>query len=99
MTGRLDRTPEERAKRRFDEFVGLMWHLATYVIINAFLWGLDIIQGGGVQWAFWVTIPWGIGLAFHIAAYMLEQSGYQDRKYQAFLEQELNKEDRNSVDV
>lgn len=95
MTGPNVRTAEERAQRRFDEFAGLMWHLAAFIIVNAFLWGLDIIQGGGVQWAFWTTIPWGVGLAFHVAAYMLEGSRFKERKYQAFLAEERAKDEHN----
>lgn len=95
MTGPNERTAEERAQRRFDEFAGLMWHVAAFIIVNAFLWGLDIIQGGGVQWAFWTTIPWGVGLAFHVAAYMLEGSNFKERKYQSFLAAEREKDQRD----
>ena len=65
-----------------------MWHLATFVIINGFLWAIDLYQGGGVNWAFWVTISWGIGLAFHVASYMLDDNGLQNRRYQRYLEEE-----------
>jgi uncharacterized membrane protein (UPF0136 family) len=65
-----------------------MWHVATFVIVNAFLWGIDIIKGGGLNWAYWVTITWGLGLAFHAAAYLLDESGLRDRKYRRFLAEE-----------
>ena len=88
MARATDRTPEERAEKRVKEFTDVMWHLATFVIVNGFLWAIDLYQGGGVNWAFWVTISWGIGLAFHVAAYMLDDNGLQNRRYQRYLAEE-----------
>ena len=91
-------TPEERARKRVKEYTDVMWHLATYIIVNAFLWGIDIIGGDGVNWAYWVTITWGIGLAFHIASYMLEENGLQNRRYQRFLAEERERESDEATD-
>jgi hypothetical protein len=76
-----------------------MWHAATFVIVNAFLWGVGIVGGSGVDWAYWVTISWGIGLAFHVAAYMLDESGLQNRKYQRYLVEEQERDDRNQTEI
>ena len=36
--------------------------------------GSKVIQaGGGLEYAYWVTIPWGLGLAAHIAAYLVDR--------------------------
>jgi hypothetical protein len=43
-------------------------HSIAFVLVNAFLWIQDIAIGGGVDYAYWVTIPWGIGLAAHIVS-------------------------------
>jgi hypothetical protein len=75
-------TPEERARKRVSNFTGLMWHIATFVIINGFLW--LIVPSA----AFWVTISWGIGLAFHIVAYFLDERGSQQRRYRRYLAEE-----------
>ena len=75
-------TPEERARKRVNNFTGLMWHIATFVIINGFLWLIT------PKAAFWVTITWGIGLAFHIAAYLLDERGGQQRRYRRYLAEE-----------
>ena len=83
-------TPEERAANRAREYVGLLWHLAVFVIVNGFLWALDLLKGDGLNWAYLVTIMWGIGLAFHIAAYWLDGSGFQDRAYRRFLAKETD---------
>ena len=84
-------TPEERAKKRLDEYNGLMWHVAVFVIINLFLWLLDYFTGDGINWAYWVTIFWGIGLLFHVASYFIDDSR-QGKRYQKFLEDERRKE-------
>ncbi|MFZ4519578.1 MAG: 2TM domain-containing protein [Microthrixaceae bacterium] len=41
--------------------------LAAYVVINIFLWVLWAVtdaKGGGVPWPLWVTLGWGVGMAF-----------------------------------
>ncbi len=47
----------------------LIAHAAAFTIVNAFLWIQDIAAGGGVEYAYWTTIPWGIGLIAHAIAY------------------------------
>lgn len=85
-------TPEERAAKRADDLIALWWHIAAYVVVNVFLWALDYVTGGGIQWAFWVTIAWGVGLAFHAIAYLIDDSGIQQRKYEQFLAEERAKD-------
>jgi Na+/melibiose symporter-like transporter len=91
MTDTETTTPEERALKRSKDFTGMLWHIATFVIINAFLWTIDILGGDGVNWAFWVTITWGIALAFHVAWYFIDVSR-EGRRYEKFLEDERKKD-------
>ena len=84
-------TPEQRARRRAKEYSDMIWHVATFVIINAFLWFLDL-RSGGADWAYWVTMGWGLGVAFHVASYYIDTSGKEGRKYQQFLAEERAKE-------
>ena len=80
-----DRDPEmwELAKRR----VGFKNHLAAYIVINAFLWGIwffnDDHQYGGIwPWPLWSTFGWGIGLAFHfLGAYVFPRENSVEREY------------------
>ncbi len=74
-----------------------MWHVATFAIINVALWALDIAQGGGLDWAYWPTIGWGLGVAFHVASYVLDDSGTEGRKYQQFLAEERAKDGSDQV--
>ena len=83
-----DSTPEERARKRVKSFTGLMWHLATYVIVIGFLW---VMTSGA---AIWVAVPWGVALAFHAASYFIDESGFQSRRYDRILAEEQKREDR-----
>lgn len=91
MTYRKLSTPEERAEKRAAEYIGMLWHIATYIVIIGFLWFVDQLNGG-LEFVYWVAAAWGIGLAFHIAAYFFETSRITDRKYEQFLEAERKRE-------
>ena len=98
MAEDYSKTPEERARARVEQFEGLMWHIAAYLIVNAFLWFIDLNGGGGLEWAYWTTIPWGIGLLFHIAAYFIEMSGSRQRRYEKALEDERRRDAERGLD-
>jgi hypothetical protein len=73
------------AKKR----VGFKNHLATYLIINGFLWGLwyftDYSRGEfGVPWPVFTSLGWGIGLMFHfLGAYVFMDKHEQvEREYE-----------------
>ncbi len=51
------------------DLTDLVWHAGIFLVVNAFLWAQDIIVGGGLDYAYWTTIPWGIGLATHAGLY------------------------------
>jgi hypothetical protein len=82
----MNSTPEERAEKRVKDFTGVAWHVAVYVIINAILWIIT------PQAALWVTLGWGIGLAFHVAAYFIGDEGRSNRRYQKYLAEERNRD-------
>jgi hypothetical protein len=85
-------TAEGRALKRAKDSTDVMWHVAVYAIVNIFLWFIDIAQGGGLNWAFWPTIGWGIAVAFHVASYVIDDSGTKGRMYQRFLAEERAKD-------
>lgn len=39
-------------------------HLSSYVIVNGFLVGLNVVMSGGISWAIFPILGWGIGLTF-----------------------------------
>ncbi len=65
------------ARKPVSDFAALIMHAVVFAIVNAFLWLQDIVTGGGLEYAYWVTIPWSLGLIAHIVAYM--SSGHDRR--------------------
>ncbi len=47
-------------------------------MVNRFIWLQAIAIGGGMEYAYWVTIPWAIGLAIHALAY-ISNRGKEER--------------------
>jgi hypothetical protein len=52
------------AQKHVREIKGFYTHLAVFVIINAFLFVMDLLTGPG-WWFYWVVWSWGLGLAIH----------------------------------
>ena len=93
MAGAETPTPEMRARERAKYLSGLLWHIGAFIIINAFLWILDTGLGdGSLDWAFWITLFWGFGLAFHALAYFVDGRQVEERKTQEYLEDERRRE-------
>lgn len=86
-----DRTPSEAelAQRRARYLTGLLWHLGAFVIINAFFWMLDLLLGEpGLQWAYWITIFWGLALAFHVLAWLIDGRQVERRRAERYLDRD-----------
>lgn len=47
----------------------LLWHAGIFLVVNAFIWIQDLAIGGGLEYAYWVTIPWAVGLGAHAITY------------------------------
>lgn len=54
-----------RVRQEAGDLAALLWHAGIFVVVNAFIWLQDIAIGGGLDYALWVTIPWGVGLVVH----------------------------------
>ena len=79
-------------------------HAITYIIVNAFLWGIwyfsssqhdfsfESIRWSHFPWPLWSTLGWGIGLAFHFAgAYIFPKANSVEREYEKLKNQQKNK--------
>lgn len=79
----------ERARRRVSDIVAFAVHVIVYVAVNAGIWLIDIAEGGGVDWAYWTTIPWGVGVAVHGIVLVLElrvfSEDWRDRQVQNYV--------------
>lgn len=54
----------KEATRRVQKKINFYRTLTSYVVINGFLWVLWMMTGVGYPWPIWVSLGWGIGLAF-----------------------------------
>lgn len=53
------------ARKHLQDKRDFMGHLGAYVMVNAIVWAIWLMGGGGYPWPIWVTIPWGIGIVSH----------------------------------
>ena len=88
MSSTTGLTAEERASKRAKEYTDLIWHVSVFAIIIPMLWFIDLGTGSGIDWAYWPTIGWGLGVAFHVASYVIDDRDTQGRIYQQFLDKE-----------
>lgn len=85
----------ERAEKKVKERMALIGHATSYLIINLFLWGLWLVLAltsdphdwSGI-WPIWVTLGWGIGLAFHAFNYFTGVGSESKREEQVQREME-----------
>lgn len=78
MMALAPRVPRERAA--LSGLANLLVHAGVFLVVNAFIWAQDIAIGGGVEYAYWVTIPWGAGLLVHALVYGVSASGEEQPK-------------------
>ena len=84
----------EIAKRR----ASFKTHLATYIVINLFLWAIWFFTGdrGEVRinkypWPIWSTLGWGIGLFFHfLGAYVFPRENAAEKEYEKLIRNKKN---------
>jgi len=81
----------ELAKKR----AGFKKHLVSYVIVNAFLWAIWFVTGTEYDydayfpWPLWVTLWWGVGLAFSYAnAYVYNTGNMIEKEYEKLKKQQ-----------
>jgi len=55
----------EEAKERVQQLRGFYQHLISYVLINLFLFIVNVVTSPGHWWFFWPLFGWGIGLVAH----------------------------------
>ncbi len=56
---------EEQAKQRVKELKDFYTHLSSYVAVNLFLFGLNIVTGPDTFWFVYPLMGWGIGIIIH----------------------------------
>lgn len=55
----------QRAKERVKALRGFYIHLTAYVVVNLFLFLLDIFVSPDNLWFYWPLLGWGIAIVLH----------------------------------
>lgn len=63
-------TPEI-ARARAKKILGLYYRIFIFIIVNLFLYYIDFKDNNQINWAYFVTFGWGIGLGFNIFSIIL----------------------------
>ena len=54
---------QEQAQLRAKKLVKFYYNLFIFVIVNVFLYILDFYGNQRIDWAYWVTLGWGLGIS------------------------------------
>lgn len=64
-------------------------HVVAYIIINAFLIAINLLTTPDTLWFYWVSLAWGLGLAFHAYDTFFKErvfgSAWEERKIQKYM--------------
>jgi hypothetical protein len=72
----------QEAKERIEELKGYYSHLATFVGVNLFLMGINLLNYEGQLWFLYPLFGWGIGLFSHTITVFTAGHKWEDRKMQ-----------------
>ncbi|MDA8763684.1 2TM domain-containing protein [Flavobacteriaceae bacterium] len=56
---------EKELRSKAKDIVKFKQHLFMYLLINAGLFGLDYLDNGYLNWAYFVVLGWGVGILSH----------------------------------
>jgi F0F1-type ATP synthase assembly protein I len=65
------RAKAEKAVVRKTSLLWLLYSVGSYVIVNAVLIAIWALSDSESPWFLWVLAIWGLGLAFHIAGFII----------------------------
>lgn len=85
----MEEQRDEHLWRMAKKRAGFKQNLISYILINAFLWGIWWFTAGrhekntGFPWPAWVMLGWGIGLVFNYAeAYRGDKESMAEKEYE-----------------
>jgi len=71
---------KEQARKRINELRDYYSHLAAYLAVNLFLFGLNMFTGPGEIWFIYPLLGWGIGILIHTAKVFWTGGNWEERK-------------------
>jgi hypothetical protein len=81
-----------KARRRVHELKGYYVHLITFLLVNLFLFAVNMYTSPDVLWFYWPLFGWGIGIASHTMSVfgreMFFGRNWEDRKIKEIMDKE-----------
>ena len=81
-----------QAKKQVQEIKGFYAHLATFILVNTFLFILNFMYSPYNWWFYWPLFGWSIGLAFHALGVfgknMFFGKDWEEKKIKEIMEKE-----------
>jgi two-component system, LytTR family, sensor kinase len=65
MNDNQTNSTQDPLRIRAKKITGFIIHLFWFIVINIFLYFLDFRENGKIDWAYWTTFGWGIGILSH----------------------------------
>jgi len=75
-----------RAKKRVEALRGFYIHLGVYVLVNLFLFLLNIITSPDRLWFYWPLLGWGIGVIAQ--AFSVFGADWEEKKIREIMKKE-----------
>lgn len=82
-----------RVEKRHQNQAAFLYHLVSFIGVNAVLWGIWLFSGhgDGLPWPAFITLFWGIGLVSH-ALVVYQSSGMAVARREAAMQREVELE-------
>jgi hypothetical protein len=81
---------KQQALERVKALKNYYMHLGTFVVVNIFLFFLDI-SDGSADWFYWVLFGWGLGLISHTVSMFAFTKSWEDKKVQQLTKKNYSK--------
>ena len=87
-----DEIKYQRAKKQVEALKGFYIHLGVYILVNLFLFLLNIITAPDHLWFFWPLLGWGIAIVAHgfnvLGSGRLFGAEWEEKKIKEIMEKE-----------
>lgn len=90
-----DKESYRKAKKRLEDVKGFYTNLISYIIVNVFLFILNLVFTPGTWWFIFPLVFWGIGVVFHFLGIFIFDNKifgkkWEERKIKEYMEEEKN---------
>ena len=80
-------------KAQLHEFTS---HLGTFLAVNAGLFAIDLITGGGIDWAYFPFFGWGIAVGIHMFTFLSAYSNENQSEFEKWKRKKIRREQKTN---